>query len=333
MTVLIAGDVGGTKTNLGIFFLEKGPRTPVREATFKSADYSSLQEICAEFLSSADATVSHGVFGVAGPVSGSRATITNLPWVIEADEVSSDLSLANATLLNDLEAIAYGIDILEQGDLHVLTSSDAQPHGPRAVIAPGTGLGEAYLTWDGSRYRAYPSEGGHADFAPRNEKEIALLSYLLKRFDHVSYERVCSGSGIPLLYDFLKDEHYCDEPAWLAQQLAGAQDKTAIIVPAALDEENSPEICRETLDLFLSILGAEAGNLTLKLLATGGVYLGGGILPRILPTFLKSSFLDSFLNKGRLSHVLERIPISVILNPSVALMGAARYGLEMIENS
>ncbi|MDT8273666.1 MAG: glucokinase [Desulfomonilia bacterium] len=331
MRVLIAGDIGGTKTNLGLFSLEGGPRSPLEEATYRSADYASLEKICAEFIAATGAKVSFGAFGVAGPVSGTRASITNLPWIIESDTVRSALSLTKAVVMNDLESIAYGIALLDDKDLHVLSSGDVHPGGPRAIIAPGTGLGEAYLTWNGSRYRAHPSEGGHADFAPTNVHELALLRHLMGRFDHVSVERVCSGSGIPNIYTFLKEEHLCDEPARYAEQLANAPDKTAHILSTALDEQQAPEICTRTLEMFLSILGAETGNLALKILATGGIYLGGGILPRILPAVNKSSFLDSFLNKGRLSPILKHIPISVILNPNVALMGTALVGLEMME--
>jgi glucokinase len=197
------------------------------------------------------------------------------------------------------------------------------------VIAPGTGLGQAFLTWDGGRYYAHPSEGGHTDFAPSDDTEIALLRYLMRRFDHVSYEWVCSGMGIPNIYNFFKDSGYVPEPDWLAAELAAADDPTPVIVNRALERPQEAPLCKATLDLFVSVLGAEAGNLALKVLATGGVYLGGGIPPRILPALQDGRFMRAFLRKGRFGRLLERVPVHVILNPKSALMGAAVFGLEM----
>ncbi|NIO71836.1 MAG: glucokinase [Anaerolineae bacterium] len=327
--MLLAGDIGGTKTNLAIFSPEDGPRAPLAEATFPSADYPSLEALVREFLAQVDLKVEQASFGVAGPVATGRAEITNLPWVMEETQLREALNLSSVRLLNDLAAIAHAVPFLEPADLHTLNVGQPTPGGAMAVIAPGTGLGEAFLTWDGTRYRPHASEGGHADFAPTNPFEVELLRYLQERFEHVSYERVCSGRGLPNIYAYLKDSGYADEPAWLTEQLAAADDPTPTIVNAALDSERPCELCVATLNAFVSILGAEAGNLALKVLASGGVYLGGGIPPRILPTLEQKPFREAFRHKGRMSDLLARVPVHVILNPKVALLGAACHGLEL----
>jgi glucokinase len=280
-----------------------------------------------EFLDQTDVSVERATFGVAGPVVGGRATITNLSWVIDEAELQLALNLSTVRLLNDLEAIGYGVPFLEPEDLHTLNEGQAVPGGAIAVIAPGTGLGEAFLTWDGTRYRSHATEGGHAGFAPTNDRQVGLLRYLLDRFDHVSYERVCSGMGLPNIYAYLKDSGYAEEPPWLARELAAADDPTPVIVNAALDSKRPCELCVATLNVFVSILGAEAGNLALKVLATGGVYVGGGIPPRILSTLERGPFMESFRSKGRFSDLMSRMPVHVILNPKVALLGAACHGL------
>jgi glucokinase len=327
--LLLAGDIGGTKTNVAVFSPEDGPRAPLAEATFPSADYPSLEALVREFLSQVDLKVEWASFGVAGPVAAGRSTITNLPWVMEERQLQEALNLSSVRLLNDLDAIAHAVPFLEPDDLHTLNVGQPAPGGAMAVVAPGTGLGEAFLTWDGSRYRPHASEGGHADFAPTNLSEVELLHYLQGRFGHVSYERVCSGRGLPNIYAYLKDSGYADEPDWLTEQLAAADDPTPVIVNAALDEERPCELCVATLSAFVSILGAEAGNLALKVLATGGVYLGGGIPPRILPALEQERFMEAFRRKGRMSDLLARVPVHVILNPKVALLGAACHGLEL----
>ena len=347
--MILAGDVGGTKTNLAIYSPEAGPRKPLAEATFPSARYPSLEAIVREFLArtNADAPsewrapservsesasqqveVDRASFGVAGPVRAGRAAITNLPWVIEETRVQETLNLSAVRLLNDLEATAYAVPFLEPDDLHTLNEGEPAPGGAIAIVAPGTGLGEGYLTWDGSRYLAHPSEGGHSDFAPHAPFATELLRYLQDRFDHVSCERVCSGQGIPNIYAYLRDSGHADEPAWLAERLAAAGDPTPVIANTALDREKSCPLCVATLDAFVSILGAEAGNLAIKVLATGGVYLGGGIPPRILPALEKGQFMETFQRKGRLSDLMARMPVHVILNPKVALLGAACHGLD-----
>ncbi len=327
--MLLAGDIGGTKTNLAIFSPQAGIRAPLAEARFPSADYPSLEAVVREFLSQVDVKVERASFGVAGPVVAGRASITNLPWVMDEEQLRAALHLSSVWLLNDLNAIAHAVPVLEPSDLHTLNEGQPTPDGTIAIVAPGTGLGEAFLTWDGSRYRPHASEGGHADFAPNTPLEVELLRYLQARFEHVSYERVCSGRGLPNIYAFLKDSGYANEPAWLAEELAAADDPTPVIANAALYSERPCELCVATLNTFVSILGAEAGNLALKVLASGGVYLGGGIPPRILPALEQEQFMEAFRRKGRLSDVLANVPVHVILNPKVALLGAACHGLEL----
>ena len=328
--MLLAGDIGGTKTHLAIISPEIGPRAPLAEATFPSGRYPSLEAVVREFLGQVNVGVARASFGVAGPVVGGRVAATNLPWVIDEAQLSHELKIPSVHLLNDLEAIACAVPQLREtpADLHTLNAGRPIPGGPIGVIAPGTGLGEAYLTHDGGRYRAHASEGGHVDFAPATREEIALLHYLFDHMDHVSYERICSGIGMPNIYDFLRDSGYALEPPWLAEELAAAADRTPVIVNAALNPEKRAKLCQATLELFVSILGSEAGNLALKLLATGGIYLGGGIPPRILSALSGPRFLDAFRNKGRMSALVANIPVHVILNPKVALLGAAYHGLD-----
>lgn len=323
--MLLAGDIGGTKTTLAIFSPEKGPRESLAEETFPSKKFPSLESIAKLFLDKLDLKVDQACFGVAGPVIDGRVEVTNLPWVIDAEEVRQALDLSSVRLLNDLAAIANGVPFLEPDELHTLKAGKTDPDGAIAVIAPGTGLGEAFLTWDGEHYQPQASEGSHVDFAPRNSHEIQLLRYLWDHFEHVSYELVCSGLGIPNIYAYYKDSGRTEEPAWLSEQLAEADDPTPIIVNAALEEKS--ELCTRTLHTFISILGAEAGNLMLKVMATGGVYLGGGIPPRILSALEQGHFLEAFHHKGRFSDMLMNVPVHVILNSDLALFGAACYGL------
>jgi glucokinase len=326
--MLLAGDIGGTKTDLAVFSAEKGPRSPLAQARFHSADYPSLEAMAREFLGHVSLPVNRACFGVAGPVVGGRARLTNLPWFLEEMILREALNLQAARLLNDLEAIANAVPHLLPSDLHTLSTGVPVTGGTIAVIAPGTGLGEAFLTWEGTDYHAHPSEGGHADFAPISPAEIELLRYLQVRFGHVSCERVCSGSGIPNLYDYLKHSGAALPSSEVAARLAAAEDRTPLILQAALDSQRPCPLCAATLRLFISILGAEAGNLALKVLATGGVYLGGGIPPRILPALADGSFLEAFRRKGRLAELLARVPVQVITS-RVALIGAASYGLRL----
>lgn len=320
---ILAGDIGGTKTDLVVFSPARGLPDPLAEATFASRDYSSLQALVREFLSGIEREVDRAGFGVAGPVVDGKAVITNLPWAMDEETLARELGLSSVRLFNDLEAVAAAVPRLGAGDLHPLHCGRASAQGTIAVIAPGTGLGEAYLVWDGTRYRAHPSEGGHAGFAPADAQQAGLLAYLRERFEHVSCERVCSGMGFPNIFAFLKESGGAEEPQWLTERLAAAEDPTPVIVAAALDETRPCRLCREALEMFVSILGAEAGNLALKVMATGGVYLGGGIPRRILPALQSGLFLKAFRGKGRMSDLLSEIPIHVILTPKAALLGAA----------
>ncbi|MBI5303912.1 MAG: glucokinase [Chloroflexi bacterium] len=322
---LLAGDIGGTKTALAIYARERGPHQPLAQATFASKDYASMEAIVHRFLADLDLKPTRVCIDVAGPVVDQRAQVTNLSWVVDARKLSEMLGNTPVCLLNDLEAIAHAIPFLESADWETLNEGAPVAQGALAVIAPGTGLGEAFLTWDDDGYRACASEGGHADFAPTTALERDLLEYMQARMEHVSYERVASGMGLPNVYAFFKDARHMDEPAWLRDALAAASDPTPIIVQAAL--ESQVAICAATLNLFVAILGSEAGNLALRILATGGVYLGGGMPPRILPYLKERTFLERFTRKGRFAELLRRVPVRVILNPHAALIGAACYGL------
>ncbi len=324
--LFLAGDIGGTKTKLAVFDPKVGPRHPIAEMTFPSSNYTSLEALVSAFLDGKDWSISHASFGVAGPVAEGRVKVTNLDWVDDESSLSASLKFP-VHLINDLVAIACAVPHLESADLLDLNSMKAEPEGGVAVIAPGTGLGEAYLVWDKDHYVPGPSEGGHADFAPTSPLEIELLTYLLPRHLHVSYELVCSGRGLPNLYAFLKDTKRCPEPDWLARELSGVVDPTPTIVQAALD--GRAEICVEAVRLFVSILGSEAGNLALKVVATGGVYLAGGMPGHILPFLKENGFLQAFTAKGRFADMLSRIPVSIIVNPEAGLLGAAGYGMNI----
>ena len=323
--LLLAGDIGGTKTALGVFTHEAGPRAPLAQQVFASADYAGLSAIVREFLAAHPLPVTSACFDVAGPVVGGRAKVTNLPWVVDVGELARELALDPVYLLNDLEALAYAVPALEPDDVQTLNAGDPEPRGPIAVIAPGTGLGQAFLTWGTAGYRAHASEGGHVDFAPLDETQIGLLRYLMGRWDHVSYERLCSGIGIPNIYDGLLASGRFTESPEVALRLAAADDRTPVIVQAALAEPPCG-LCAETFRTFVRVLGAQAGNLALTVMSTGGVYLGGGIPLRTLQAIRAEDLMAPFLSKGRLSHVMARMPVHVIARP-VPLMGAAWYGL------
>lgn len=324
--MLLAGDIGATKTHLALYAPDGG-LVPRRQATFKSADYPSLEAVAEEFLGKAKVlppAVDSAVFGVAGPVVGGQTTATNLPWVISEATLQQALGIQKAKLLNDLEATAYGVPHLAAADLFTL--NDAPPRsGTKAVIAPGTGLGEAILFYRDGHYHVIPSEGGHTDFGPTNLFQIELLRYLMGKFDHVSYERICSGRGMPNIYTYLKENRFAQESPQVAEALRLADDPTPIIVQKAMAGES--ELCIATLNAFVSILGAEAGNLALKVMATGGVYLGGGIPPKIQTKLRDGTFMAAFVNKGRFAEMLAQIPVYVILNAATALLGAACFGL------
>ncbi len=328
--MLIAGDIGGTKTDLAIFSSESGPHVPLAETKVHSADYPSLQSIVKEFLAKTEKPVDRACFAVAGPVIGGRVKATNLPWVIEEARLAQDLNLnpQGVQLINDLEAVARAVPILRPNDLITINPGEAVSKGAIAVIAPGTGLGESFLTWDGARYVAHSSEGGHADFAPTGERQIRLLEYLLKKSDHVSFEKVCSGIGIPNIYAYLAEVERIREEPDVETAIAFGKDPTAVIANHALGASPHSALCAATIEMFVSILASEAANLAVKVLATGGVYIAGGVAVHTLRALQSPAFLQSFIRKGRFSDLMARIPIHVVVS-AAGLTGAAARGLEL----
>ncbi|MGB4596068.1 MAG: glucokinase [Anaerolineaceae bacterium] len=328
MNILI-GDIGGTKTILASYTIDSGLKKPEVETVYPSAKYASLESIIHEFEIESGNHFYKACFGVAGPIVNNVAHITNLPWEIDAAQLKTQFGFVKVHLLNDLEALAYAIPTLQSDDVVTLYEGDPVEHGNLAVIAPGTGLGEGFLSWNNTEYRAHPSEGSHVSFGPIDATQIKLLSYLFENgYEHVSYERVCSGAiGIPLLYQFFKDTGLYPEPSWLANELAEASDPAPVIFNAATDPHKQTAIAQAVLSTFASILASEAGNLALKVMATGGIYIGGGIPPRILPELRKSEFLEHLKNKGRFETLLSQVPVKVILNSKAGLLGAAAYGL------
>ena len=328
--MLIAGDIGGTKTDLAIYSTESGPHAPLAETEVHSADYPSLQAMVTEFLGQVKMSVDVASFDVAGPVIDGHVKTTNLPWVMDESSLARDLNLKTVHLMNDLEAVARAVPVLRADDLITLNEGTPVLNGPIAIIAPGTGLGESFLTWDGSQYSAHGSEGGHSDFAPTDQRQIRLLEYLLPRFGHVGVERVCSGIGVPNIYEYLRDEEKILERPEVAQLIASAKDHTKTIVDAAADPDNPSELCRATIEMLVSILASEAGNLALKVFATGGIYLAGGIALHLLGALKEPRFMEAFTNKGRFKDLMARIPIHVITTRA-ALVGAATYGLKSLK--
>src|SRR5215470_6515234 len=327
--MLIAGDIGGTKTDLAIYSGESGPHTPLAQTEVHSADYPSLQAIVTEFLAQVKMSVDVASFDVAGPVINGHVKTTNLPWVLDEETLGHDLDLKAAHLMNDLEAVARAVPALRAEDVITINKGEPVSNGPIAIVAPGTGLGESFLTWDGSQYTAHASEGGHSDFAPTDERQIRLLQYLLPRFGHVGVERVCSGIGVPNIYEFLRDEEKIPERPAVAQLIMNAKDHTKAIVDAAFDPQHPSELCLATVDLLVSILASEAGNLALKVLATGGVYLAGGVALHLVKFLQEPQFVQTFTRKGRFKDLMERIPIHVITTRA-ALLGAATFGLQSL---
>jgi glucokinase len=316
---ILSGDIGGTKTRLAIVSVQGNHVTIEREASFVSQNYGSFEMLLGEFLSGIRAPA-RAAFGVAGPVQGRVVQTTNLPWRIDADLLEQQFGFVNCILLNDLEATACGLPALGVDDLLTLQAGAANAAGNVAVIAAGTGLGEAGLYWDGKQHFPFATEGGHASFGPANTLEFALLRHLQAQFQHVSWERVVSGMGIVSVHEFLRQYRQVVTPDWLVGQMQSI-DAAAAISNAALAGRD--EICIETMDCFVRLYGAEAGNLALKIMSRGGLYLGGGIAPKILPLLQNGSFLEAFLNKGRMRHLLEAMPVRVILNDRAALYGPA----------
>src|SRR5271166_5529723 len=319
--MLLAGDIGGTKTLLALYAPASGGRQPVAEAEFHSGSYPGLDTIAREFLTRQNQIAEYACFDVAGPVIGGRAHLTNLPWDMDEAALRQSLGLRRVILLNDLKAIAYAVPRLQPTELHCINAGRAEPNGPIAVVAPGTGLGEAFLVWNGSAYIACSSEGGHASFAPTDERQMGLRRYLAERFGHVSCERVCSGLGIANIYDYLREIDPSAEPAPFAAALSRAPDRTPLIAQAGLEDPAGNPLAAATLEIFVSVLGDEASNLALKVLATGGVYLAGGIPAHLLPKLMDGRLMQAFVNKGRLTDLLTSMPVNVVTTRA-ALLGA-----------
>ena len=317
--MILAGDIGGTKTRLALFERPE-PRQPVAQQTVSSREHADFDTIVREFVAAHPVTIEAACFGVAGPVRDGRSTATNLPWVVDAAALAQQLDTAHAWVINDLEATAYGTAVLLPDDYCELNAGAPGATGNLAVIAAGTGLGEAGLCWDGQRHHPFASEGGHASFAPRDDLDVALWNWLRRQWADVSWERVLSGPGLLNIYRFLKDTGRGEEPDWLRVALQN-DDPAAVISRTAL-EKRSP-LCEQALDLFVSSYGAEAGNLALKLMATGGVFVGGGIAPKNVDKMKDGGFMKAFCAKGRMKPVLEAMPVRVILNQHTPLLGAA----------
>ncbi len=323
--MILAGDIGGTSSRLACFEVQNGRLLLVTERTYPSRQYQGLDEIALAFASAQPGKLQSACFGIAGPVRNGRVATPNLAWVVDAQALARELNLPTVTLINDLEANAHGIAALEPEDLVTLNSGAPDAQGNAAVISVGTGLGEAGLFWDGKAHHPFACEGGHVDFAPRSDLEIELLRHLHAKFEHVSWERVLSGPGLYTIYQFLRDTGRGKEPASLAQELQ-TQDPSAVISKAGLAGRH--ELCIKALDLFVSFYGAEAGNLALKVMATGGVYLGGGIAPKILQKLQGPAFMAAFTAKGRMRPLTEAMPVRVILKETTALLGAARCAFQ-----
>jgi glucokinase len=325
-TVILAGDVGGTKTVLSLFVQgEKRPRLKILES-YVSGDAPGLVKIIEAFTGKHPAAISGACFGIAGPVKNGRCKTTNLPWDVSEDEIKKRFGWHNVWLLNDLTAAAHAVQILNREEVLPLTPERTAEGKNIGIIAPGTGLGAAFLVFAGGSYVAVASEGGHVDFAPRDEREFSLWKYLRRCYEHVSIERILSGPGLVNIYSWLKDAGRSVEPEWLAENLKD-KDPARAITEAALKHQEP--LCVEALDTFVSILGAAAGNLALTGTTTGGIYLGGGISPKILPKLKEGIFMRAFEDKGRFSDYMAQIPVWIILNENAALFGAARYALEM----
>lgn len=321
--MILAGDIGGTKTVLSIFTRDNnGSMTCLQEQTYSSQQFPKFDDILTAFLPSG-ATIKSACFGVAGPVVNQRCQTTNLPWLLDAEELKIKLGTANVKLLNDLEAMALGMLHLPEHDLVTLNPNAETQAGNIAVIAAGTGLGEAILYWDGNKHHPMATEGGHSDFAPKNARQDLLLAYLRRCYpDHVSCERILSGSGFSRLYDFLCDQGFAPPCPDVPYNDSGI-DRNAVI--SRLGVAGKDPLCAEAVRIFVEIYGAETGNLALKSLATGGIFIGGGIGPKILPALQDGNFMRMFKAKGRFVTLLEKIPVKLSLNPRTPLIGALNY--------
>jgi glucokinase len=327
--IILVGDIGGTHSRIAYYDVEAGQLDCLVEQIYPSVDYNGLDAIVAKFIASHGAKSKQACFGVAGPVRDGQVRATNLPWLVDASQLEQSLGLQAVTIINDLEAIAYSVDVLESKDLAMLNEGDPKAVGNAAVIAAGTGLGEAGLYWDGTHRLPFACEGGHSDFAPTDELQDKLLQHLRAQFGHVSWERVVCGPGLVNVYKFLRDRGHGDEPDWLKQEMAHGDPASQI---SRHGIEGTSALCVQALDLFVSLYGSEAGNLALKIMATGGVYLGGGIAPKIVDKLRGSGFLKAFSTKGRMSVLLKAIPVRAILNDQAGLMGAAHCAARKVRD-
>jgi glucokinase len=321
--LVLAGDIGGTKTHLALFSIENNNLKAESQETFPSQEYSGLEPLLEEFLATGQYPIGRASFGIAGPLVDGKVNPPNLDWIVDPVSLAKTLKLPSVSLLNDLEAAAYGIFTLQPQEFLVLNEGVIRRPGNKVLIAAGTGLGETILFDDGKNYHPLASEGGHADFAARDNLEIELLRYLIGRYGHVSYERVVSGPGLLNIYNFLKERAELQVPAWFEEKMAAAEDQSAVISQAAL--AGDPEIAVKALDMFVSSYGAEAGNLALRGKAMGGVYVGGGIAPKMLNKLKDGTFMRAFNDKGRYRELISSIPVYVVLNDKAALRGAAYH--------
>src|SRR5713101_3661490 len=324
-TMILAGDIGGTRTRLAAFETEGTKLQRVIEKTYPSQEHGGLAEIVADFIKTEGIPVHTACFGVAGPVRRGRSKISNLPWTIDSRELAQQLRLNSVGLINDLEAYAYGVDAMESKDVVTLREGLEDAEGNRAVISARTGLGVAGLYWDGFRHHPFACEGGHTDFAPRNDLEVELFRYILKKYGHVSSERILSGPGIKNIYDFLRDTHKAEEPSWLKEQMEKAPDAPALISQMA--QANKAPICDQTMSVFVSAYGAKTGDYALNFMSTGGIFVCGIIAARNLAKMKDPIFIESFLSKGRMRGLLQDMPVKIVLNDDCGIMGAARYTL------
>lgn len=332
----LVGDIGGTKTVLAFFeALTNNFSTDnlKHQKSYHSSKYNSLEAIIKEYLNEFNLKINRAVIAIAGPISNGKSILTNLPWILEENIIRDEFNLENVKFLNDLESSAYFIPYLAESDLEILQKGVEKKHQTIAVVSPGTGLGEAFLTWETDHYVAHATEGGHTSFAPETDEQLQLLDYMKKTLNkRISVERVCSGIGVKNIFDFLVSIGYFIEPTWLSDELKSTNDPVAVILSTAALKPGKSNICDKAIELFVSILGSECGNLALKTMSLGGIYIGGGIPPKILPYITKTDFFLKFLlDKGRMTPLIETIPVKVIKNQNTTLLGCARYCFDASE--